>query len=88
MEIKKICVLGAGLMGNGITQVCAQAGYQVSMRDIEQRFIDGGMNTIRKESGPGCGEREKDPGGYGRHPRTNSPYPRHERGRLGRRCGR
>ena len=48
MEIKKICVLGAGLMGNGITQVCAQAGYEVAMRDIEQRFIDGGMNTIRK----------------------------------------
>jgi len=48
MEIKKICVLGAGLMGNGIVQVCAQAGYEVAMRDIEQRFIDGGMNTIRK----------------------------------------
>ncbi len=48
MAIKKICVLGAGLMGNGITQVCAQAGYEVTMRDIEQRFIDGGMNTIRK----------------------------------------
>ena len=48
MEIKKICVLGAGLMGNGITQVCAQAGYQVAMRDIEQRFVDGGINTIRK----------------------------------------
>ena len=48
MEIRKICVLGAGLMGNGIAQVCAQAGFQVSMRDIEQRFIDGGMNTVRK----------------------------------------
>jgi 3-hydroxybutyryl-CoA dehydrogenase len=48
MEIKKICVLGAGLMGNGIAQVCAQAGYEVAIRDIEQRFIDGGMNTIRK----------------------------------------
>lgn len=48
MEIKKVCVLGAGLMGNGIAQVCAQAGYEVSMRDIEQRFIDGGMNTIKK----------------------------------------
>jgi 3-hydroxybutyryl-CoA dehydrogenase len=48
MEIKKICVLGAGLMGNGIAQVCAQAGYQVDMRDIEQRFIDIGMKTIRK----------------------------------------
>ena len=48
MEIKKICVLGAGLMGSGIAQVCAQAGYEVRLRDIEQRFMDGGMNTIRK----------------------------------------
>ncbi|MDD5168667.1 MAG: 3-hydroxyacyl-CoA dehydrogenase NAD-binding domain-containing protein [Syntrophales bacterium] len=48
MDIKKVCVLGAGLMGNGITQVCAQAGYNVAMRDIEQRFIDGGMKTITK----------------------------------------
>jgi 3-hydroxybutyryl-CoA dehydrogenase len=48
MKIKNVCVLGAGLMGNGIAQVCAQAGFNVTMRDIEQRFIDGGMNTIRK----------------------------------------
>lgn len=48
MEIKKVCVLGAGLMGNGIAQVCAQAGYDVTLRDIEQRFVDGGMNTIKK----------------------------------------
>jgi len=51
VEIKKLCVLGAGLMGNGIAQICAQAGYAVFMRDIEQRFIDGGMNTIRKNLG-------------------------------------
>jgi 3-hydroxybutyryl-CoA dehydrogenase len=48
MEIRNVCVLGAGLMGNGIAQVCAQAGFQVAMRDIEQRFIDAGMNTIKK----------------------------------------
>jgi len=48
MAIKKVCVLGAGLMGNGIVQVCAQAGYQVAMRDIEQRFVDGGMSIIKK----------------------------------------
>ena len=48
MEIKKICVFGAGLMGNGIAQVCAQAGYEVSLRDIEKRFLDNGMNTIKK----------------------------------------
>ncbi|MGV8073206.1 MAG: 3-hydroxyacyl-CoA dehydrogenase NAD-binding domain-containing protein [Syntrophobacteraceae bacterium] len=46
MDIRKICVLGAGLMGNGIVQVCAQAGYEVSMRDIEQRFVDNGMKSI------------------------------------------
>ena len=51
MDIKKICVLGAGLMGNGIAQVCAAAGYEVTLRDIEQRFIDNGMNTIRKNLG-------------------------------------
>ncbi|TFG34940.1 3-hydroxybutyryl-CoA dehydrogenase [Candidatus Thorarchaeota archaeon] len=48
MEIKKIAVLGAGQMGNGIAHVCAQAGYEVNMRDIEQKFIDNGMATIKK----------------------------------------
>ncbi len=47
-EIEKVCVLGAGLMGNGIAQVCAEAGYRVVMRDIEQRFIDSGMSNIKK----------------------------------------
>ena len=51
MEVKKVCVLGAGTMGNGIVQVCAQAGCIVSMRDVEQRFIDGGMNAIKKNLG-------------------------------------
>ena len=49
MEIKKITVLGAGLMGHRITQVAAQIGkYEVTMRDIEQRFVDNGMNMIRE----------------------------------------
>jgi 3-hydroxybutyryl-CoA dehydrogenase len=48
MDIKKIAVLGAGQMGNGIAQVCAQAGYEVNMRDIEQRFLDKGLATIKK----------------------------------------
>lgn len=51
MEIKKVCILGAGLMGNGIAQICAQAGYDVALRDIEQKFVDGGMNTIKKNLG-------------------------------------
>ena len=48
MEIKKICVLGAGVLGSGIAQVSGEAGYQVSMRDVEDRFIQGGLNTIKK----------------------------------------
>jgi 3-hydroxybutyryl-CoA dehydrogenase len=48
MEIKEIVVLGAGQMGNGIAHVCAQAGYEVKMRDIEQKFIDKGLATIKK----------------------------------------
>jgi len=47
-DINTIAVLGAGQMGNGIAQVAAQAGYNVVMRDIEQRFVDGGMATIEK----------------------------------------
>ena len=48
MEVKRVCVLGAGLMGHGIAQVCAQTGrFDVSMRDIEQRFIDNGMRMIK-----------------------------------------
>jgi len=47
MEIKKVAVLGAGLMGHGIIQVAAQtAKYEVYMRDIKQEFIDNGMRMI------------------------------------------
>jgi len=46
MDIKTIGVLGAGVMGNGIAQVAAQAGYNVVMRDIEDRFVEGGMKNI------------------------------------------
>lgn len=48
MDIKTVAVLGAGQMGNGIAQVCAQAGFEVKMRDIEQKFIDKGLATIKK----------------------------------------
>ncbi len=47
MEIKKIAVLGAGLMGHGITQVAATAGFEVNMRDIEERFLSSGMEKIK-----------------------------------------
>ena len=47
MEIKKICVLGAGLMGAGIAQTAAQAGFKVSIRDMEDRFVENGMASIQ-----------------------------------------
>ncbi len=46
MEIKKIGVIGAGAMGNGIAQVCAQSGYDVIMRDIKDEFVDRGLKSI------------------------------------------
>ena len=48
MEIKTIGVVGAGAMGSGIAQVAATAGYNVIMRDIEDRFVEKGMNGIEK----------------------------------------
>ena len=46
MEIKKIFVAGAGLMGGGIAQVCAQAGYDVTMRDITDDILNKSLKTI------------------------------------------
>lgn len=47
-QIKKIAVLGAGTMGNGIAHVFARAGYSVILRDVEARFLERGMETIGK----------------------------------------
>jgi len=46
MEIKKIVVCGAGVMGGGIAQVCANAGYEVWMYDLTEEFAQGGKNKI------------------------------------------
>ncbi|UCH06837.1 MAG: 3-hydroxyacyl-CoA dehydrogenase family protein [Deltaproteobacteria bacterium] len=46
MEIKKLGVVGAGTMGNGIAQIAAQIGCEVVMRDIEMRFVEGGMKKV------------------------------------------
>ena len=48
MEIQHIGVIGAGQMGNGIAQVAACAGFQVSMIDIKQEYLDRAMNNIQK----------------------------------------
>ena len=46
--IKTVGVLGAGTMGNGIAHAFARAGYNVILRDVEQRFLDRAMETIVK----------------------------------------
>ena len=48
MAIQNIAVLGAGQMGNGITQVAACAGIEVVMIDIQQEYVDKGIATIEK----------------------------------------
>jgi 3-hydroxybutyryl-CoA dehydrogenase len=47
-EIKTVAVLGAGTMGNGIAHVFARSGYNVILRDIEQRFLDRGLESIAR----------------------------------------
>lgn len=46
MAIQKIGVVGFGQMGSGIAQVCAMAGFDVLAREIDQKFIDGGLKRI------------------------------------------
>ncbi len=48
MEIKRIGVIGAGLMGAGIAQVAAQSGFEVTLNDVEDRFIQNGISAIEK----------------------------------------
>jgi len=48
MGIQKVMVIGAGQMGSGIAQVCAQAGYEVKLNDMKQEFFERGLGVITK----------------------------------------
>jgi 3-hydroxybutyryl-CoA dehydrogenase len=48
MAIKTVGVLGCGLMGSGIAQVCAAAGYRTIVREVEQGFLDKGLGRVHK----------------------------------------
>lgn len=48
MEIRRVGVLGCGLMGSGIAQVCIEAGYETTVLEVEQRFLDKGFGAIEK----------------------------------------
>lgn len=45
--IQKLCVIGAGTMGAGIAQVAVESGIETTLRDVEDRFVRRGMDTIR-----------------------------------------
>ena len=49
MEIGKVGVVGCGLMGHGIAQICAQAGWEVVVREVDQDRLDAGIGKIEKQ---------------------------------------
>src|SRR5262249_52503116 len=48
MEIRKVGVLGCGLMGSGIAQVSAMAGFDTTVLEVEQKLLDKGFASIEK----------------------------------------
>jgi 3-hydroxybutyryl-CoA dehydrogenase len=48
MDIRKVGVIGAGTMGNGIAHVFAKSGYEVTLVEVEQKYLDRGLETIGK----------------------------------------
>jgi len=53
MEIKKIGVVGCGLMGSGIAEVCARSGYDVVVREVNDELLQKGLERIRKSMAKG-----------------------------------
>ncbi len=53
MEIKKVGVVGCGLMGSGIVEVCARAGYEVVVREVNDEFLQKGLGRIKKSMSRG-----------------------------------
>ncbi|HIP95589.1 MAG TPA: 3-hydroxybutyryl-CoA dehydrogenase [Anaerolineae bacterium] len=53
MEIRKVGVVGCGLMGSGITEVCARAGYEVVVREVNDEFLQKGLERVEKSMSRG-----------------------------------
>src|ERR1700674_678115 len=66
MDVKKVGVLGCGLMGSGIAQVCATAGFAVTVLEVEQKFLDKGFAGIEKSLAK-FAERPPEKGGITAH---------------------
>ena len=50
-RIERVGIIGAGTMGNGIAHVFARCGFAVLLCEVEQRLLDRGLETIKKEHG-------------------------------------
>ena len=51
MTIQRVAVLGCGLMGSGIAEVCARAGLEVTVREVDDALLEAGLERIRKSLG-------------------------------------
>src|SRR5437588_11662772 len=51
MAINRVAVLGCGLMGSGIAQLCAQAGREVTVTEVSEEFLNKGLGSINKQLG-------------------------------------
>ena len=51
MTISRVAVLGCGLMGSGIAEVCARAGLETTVREVDDELLEGGLTRIRKSLG-------------------------------------
>ena len=48
MKVEKVAIIGAGTMGNGIAHVFAQNGFRVEFIDIKEKFVDKGLESIKR----------------------------------------
>ena len=75
MEIAKVGVVGCGLMGHGITQICAQAGWDVVVREVDQEALDKGLGKIEQAARPRGREGQARAGRRRRGPRPDQRRP-------------
>ena len=71
-QIEKVGVLGAGLMGHGIAQVAAQAGYEVVLREVDEATLAKGIGKIEKQLARAVEKGKTSPGGGRRGARRAS----------------
>ena len=62
MTISKVAVLGCGLMGSGIAEVCARAGLETTVREVDDELLEGGLGRIRKSLGRAAAKGKLDEG--------------------------